>query len=372
MKRTRIITSILCILLLLVLVGCDTPMITTGIEDTAKTEDKATTETSETSETEEASTAEESSTASSESPFTGSADETYYMNVFLPGAEFWKGCMDGFQAAADQLGVNVELVGSLEYDAAQQVESFEQILAQDPAGILVCPIDPDSMTPSINKAIDMGIPVVTFYNDAEGGNHLGLFATSPEKEGEICAYKTAELLDGKGEIGLITRPQDNVARREVEFLRIMEEEFPEIKVVQSVFAEADTTKATEMTNAMLQANPNIKAVVAFAALEAIGVAQAKAEMGVDFRIITFETDPSVLDLIKEGAIDATIGQDTFSSGYWPMLSLFVAKHQLVQPYTDWEKNPWSPLPNYIEFPNPVVTIDNVESFNPPTWADEAN
>jgi len=299
--------------------------------------------------------------------FNGSPDQKYFMNVFLIGAEFWKGCYDGFVAAAEQLGVSTEITGSMDYDAIQQVEAFEQILAQDPAGILVCPIDEDSLTISVQRALDMGVPVVTFYTDAPGTDRLAIYGTSPENEGRIAAYWIADQLNGAGDIAIITRPQENVMRRIVEFERIMAEEFPNINIVQSIYAEADTTKAAEMTSGILQANPNIQAMVPFAALEAIGVAQAKRETGMDFRVITFEADPGVLDLIEQGLIDATVGQDTFSSGYYPMIDLYIAKNRLCQPFTDWQKNPWSPLPWYIEFDNPVITKENVSLFEQPTW-----
>ena len=299
--------------------------------------------------------------------FVGSTDQVYYMNVFLVGAEFWKACWDGFVEAAGQLGVSVEITGSMEYDAIKQVETFEQILTQNPAGILVCPIDEDSMNVSIQKALDMGIPVVTFYTDALATDRLAIYGTSPENEGSLAAYSLAKMINDEGEIAIITRPQENVARRIVEFERIMKEEFPNIKIVQSIYAESDTTKAAEMTSGILQANPNIKAVVPFGALEAIGVAQAKKETGLDFKIITFEADPGVLDCIREGSIDATIGIDGYSTGYFPLIDLYIAKNQLCRPYTDWQKNPWSPLPNNVEFGNQLVTIENADLFEQPTW-----
>jgi ribose transport system substrate-binding protein len=305
--------------------------------------------------------------SSDDGAFNGSADQVYYMNVFLPGAEFWKGCWDGFQAAADQLGVTIKFTGPTNYDAAEQVETFEQILAQNPAGILVCPLDEDSLRVPVQKALDMGIPVSTFFIDVRGTNRLSNLGPSPEAEGAAVAYNLAKMIGGAGDIGIITRPQDNVARRIVEFERIIATEFPNIKIVQSVYAESDTTVATERASAMLQANRNLKAIIPFAALEAIGVAQAKKETGLNFKIITVETDPGVLDLIKDGLIDGTVGQDTYSPAYFALINLFIAKNKLCQPYTDWQKNPWSPLPEQVAFPTAFITKENADLFEPPTW-----
>ena len=299
--------------------------------------------------------------------FVGSQDQVYYMNVFLPGAEFWKSAWDGFQDAANQLGVKIVFTGPVNYDAAEQVETFEQILAQNPAGILLCPLDADSMNGVVQRACNMGIPVVTFFTDVPETDRLGTYGPSGTHEGALVAYKTAELIGGEGDIAIITRPQENVAKRIVEFERIMKEEFPRIRIVQSVYAESDTTKAAEMATAILQANRNLKAIIPFAALEAIGVAQAKRETRLDFKIVTIETDPGVLDLIDQNLIDATIGQDPYSPAYFAMIDLFIARNKLCQPYTDWKKKPWSPLPENVMFPNPIITKENFRDFEPPTW-----
>jgi len=355
MKRKLLCLVVAIVLVAALMIGCSsTPVSTSPTPEPAAPADTG-------------GSSDTSTPVAASGDFVGSPDQKFFMNVFLVGADFWKACWDGFKEAADQLGVSAEITGSMEYDAIKQVETFEQILAQSPAGILVCPIDEDSLSLSVQKALDMGVPVVTFYTDAVGSDRLTIYGTSPENEGSMAAYWVAEQLNGQGDIAIITRPQENVARRIAEFERIMAAEFPGINIVQSIYAESDTTKAAEMTSGILQANPNIKAVVPFAALEAIGAAQARKETGLDFKIITFEADPGVLDCIREGSIDATVGIDGYSTGYFPLIDLFISANQLCRPYTDWRVNPWSPLPMNVEFGNELVTIANADVWEQPTW-----
>ena len=310
-------------------------------------------------------------TASSASAgsFSGNADQVYYMNVFLPGADYWASCWRGFEAAAQQLGVKIEFTGCENYDAAEQVESFEQILAQNPAGILVCPLDGDAFKPSIDRATAMGIPVNTIVTDSPDSGRLGNYTFVFENEGAMLAHSMARLIDNEGDVLMFTRTQENVARSVAECQRIIREQYPRIRVVQVLYADGDSTKAAEITTAALQANRNIKGVLPLAAPETIGVAQAKKETGLNFKIVGVENDPGVLALIKEGLVDATVANDGYSPSYFALINLYISKNKLCQPFTDWEDvNPrFGPLPYGVYFPNYYITKTNVDKFQPPTW-----
>jgi monosaccharide ABC transporter substrate-binding protein, CUT2 family (TC 3.A.1.2.-) len=65
--------------------------------------------------------------------------ETYYMNVMVTGVEYWFPVYEMFKQAAHQLGCKTVYGGTPAYDVNQQLASFEQILAQKPAGIFFIP-----------------------------------------------------------------------------------------------------------------------------------------------------------------------------------------------------------------------------------------
>ncbi|MDR1137502.1 MAG: substrate-binding domain-containing protein [Synergistaceae bacterium] len=299
----------------------------------------------------------------------GAENQTYYINVFLTGVEFWKGVYDGFKAAADQLGVKVEYGGTPEYDAALQVTSFEQMLAKKPAGICTHPISETNLTDSIDKAAELGVPVATMYIDAPDSARIGFWGTDTTIEGEYAADLLVKAIGESGEIVIIERPQENVARRITAFKAKLEKSYPNIKIVASGFAEGDQTKATELTAQMLQAHPNIKGMVAFSAVEAVGAIVAKEETGSDMAIITYELEPAVIDAIKEGKVYATIGHDSFSNGYWSLVALYCAHNKLNNSYTnDWSlKRAYTPTPLINIFDNLVVTKENVDHIKTPEW-----
>lgn len=99
---------------------------------------------------------------------------------------------------------------------------------------------------------------------------------------------------------------------------------------------------------MIQAYPNLKGIFSVSGIEAIGVSIAVKEMGKKIKIMTFDTRVPLLDMIKKGDIWDTGGQNTYLMGYFAMIPLYQAAHDLINPLNDWKENPdVSPLPPFI-------------------------
>ena len=90
-------------------------------------------------------------------------DGEYYMVTFQSGIDYWKGCYEGFEKAGQAKGLKTVYTGSTDGDFAGEVDVLEQIIAKKPAGIALTCVDPDALADVINKGVDAGIPIVTFF-----------------------------------------------------------------------------------------------------------------------------------------------------------------------------------------------------------------
>lgn len=310
-----------------------------------------------------ASSASESTSSGSGQTTASGEGDTYYMVTFLSGAEYWKGCIKGFEEAGKNFGVKVVYAGDPQYDVNNQITVFEQVLAKKPKGIAVCAINPEAFVPVINKAIEAGIPVVTFASDSPDSKRLSFICADNRKEGAIGADTLAAAIGGAGEVGIIQRPgQMNLDLRVEGFETRIAEKYPDIKIVARGMGEGNEQTSATATASMLQANPNIKAIYTIAGIEAIGAAAAVKETGKDIKIFCFDGDASILDLIKEGSIYATGAANTYAQGYWSMVMLHTAANGLCNPVSDWKIAGRSPLPLYVDSGTDVVTKDNADSF----------
>ncbi len=197
------------------------------------------------------------STFAEKSFFKGDPNETYYMCVMVSGVEYWFPVYEMFKQAGQQLGVKTVYTGTPEYDVNKQLAVFEQILAKKPAGIFLHPMNPDPFIEPINRAYEMGIPVVTFAADSPNSKRVSYITSDNVREGYFAADKIGELLGGKGEVATLQNPgQDNHDLRVKSFIKRIETKWPDIKVVAGAASNQDANKAYQATLTMAQAHPN--------------------------------------------------------------------------------------------------------------------
>ena len=141
------------------------------------------------------------------SPFIGDASETYYMCVMVSGVEYWFPVYEMMKQAGQQLGVKTVYTGTPEYDLNKQLAVFEQILAKKPAGIFLHPMNPDAFIEPINRAAEMGIPVVTFAADSPNSKRVSYITSDNFREGYYAADTMAADMGEKGEVAVLENPR---------------------------------------------------------------------------------------------------------------------------------------------------------------------
>lgn len=297
---------------------------------------------------------------------TGNSDEEYYMITFLSGMEYWKECYKGFQEAGKLYGIKTIYTGGIQYDVNQEVTALEQIIAKKPAGIAITCMNPDALKAPIKKAMEAGIPIVTFDSDSPDSGRYSFLGTGNEYAGEVAAKALAEQLgSGGGEVVIITNPaQLNNEQRVLGFKDTIEKDYGNIKIVQIGNGNSDQTEAAKVLSGCLQAYPNIKGVFCTEATSGVGAAAAVKEANKvgRIKIVSFDTDKGTLDAIKSGVISASIAQGTYVMGFQSMNFLYQLQHELINPVKDWENKGINPLPPFVDTGVSIVTKDNVKSF----------
>ena len=291
--------------------------------------------------------------------------ETYYMNVMVTGVEYWFPVYEMFKQAAHQLGCKTVYGGTPAFDVNQQLASFEQILAQKPAGIFLHPMNPDPFIEPINRAAEMGIPVVTFAADSPNSKRVAYITSDNFREGKAAADELGKAMGKNAEFAVLENPgQDNHDRRVTAFINEMKSAFPDSKLVARAATNQDPSKAYNAVLSMLQANPNLKGIFMPEASSAIGAAQAVAENGGKVKVMMVDVNAKVLDMIKSGQVFGAINPNQGIQGYMGFMTLFLAAHpKLIDPMNDAKRqgvNPFSfPI---LDNGYAVVTKDNADDF----------
>ncbi|SEA33440.1 ribose transport system substrate-binding protein [Thalassobacillus cyri] len=306
---------------------------------------------------------EDSSTREwTENELKGSMDETYVMVTFQVGIDYWKRALKGFEDAAEAMNVSVEFRGAMQYDVNEEITALEQVIARKPAGIAVSTMDPEALTPVINKAVEAGIPVVMFDADAPKSKAYSFLGTDNYNAGVEAAHKMAELLNEEGKLGVITQPhQLNQQERTQGFQDTIYSDYPDMNVVSIKDGRGDQMLSKEAAQEMMKEYANLTGIFVTEAVGGVGVGKAVLanERQDTMKIISFDTDKGTLDMVKDGLISATLAQGTWEMGYWSLQFLFHLNHGLVE-----QVDEKAPLPRFVDTGVTIVTKENVDSFYP--------
>lgn len=302
--------------------------------------------------------------AADESPFVGNAEETYFMVSFLSGVEYWAPVYEMMEQAGQQLGVTTVFTGSPNYDLNEQLAVFEQVLARNPAGIIIAPMNPGPFVEPINRATAMGVPVVTFGTDSPDSDRISYVAPDDRRLASEAADLIAEAMGGSGEYAVTENPgQGGHDLRVRSFIERMESQWPNMTLAGRIVTNQDPTRAYTGISALAQAHPNLGAVFTPEASSAIGVAQAGLELDNGMLVVCADVNAQILNMIKDGEVFAAFNPNQGVQGYISMMVAYMARHQLIDPMNDYTQAGINPvqLP-HIDNGFSIVTAENADFF----------
>jgi ribose transport system substrate-binding protein len=134
-----------------------------------------------------------------------------------------------------------------------------------------------------------------------------------------AADELAELIGGKGKV--IVMPflmgAATSQMREKGFKQQIEERYPDIKIVQTVYSKSEVGEAVRQMEDMLTRYPDLDGVFAANEPGALGVANVLKDRKLDgkVKVVAFDAAPDEIKHLKEGTIQALIVQNPFKMGY---------------------------------------------------------
>lgn len=218
----------------------------------------------------------------------------------------------GMKLAGEFLGVRTEYIGPAQYDMSAMVTAFEQTLARpNLKGVVVVGFE-DVLIPTINKAIDQGIPVVTVDADLPRSKRIAFVGTGNYQAGYQGGLKLAELVGGKGDVALLTKPGQSNLEERIRGYQDALGRYDGIKIVQIADTQSDAVIAAQAAAAVLERHKDLAGLACVEAAGGVGAATAVRERGLvgKVKIVAMDRGNDILELIGKGVIDATIAQQT--------------------------------------------------------------
>lgn len=225
----------------------------------------------------------------------------------------------GFRTQAELLGVEVTVTDS-KMDASTQVSAIENFIAAKMDVIVCSPVDPKAIEPLVEKAHNAGIKFISQAQMVEGSDG---FITLDEylyglEGGKMAGEWLKKNAKGPVEVAILDLPElAPIIDRAKGLADGVAQIYPEAKVVANQSASTPETgmKAAET---ILQANPNVKVILAIndaGALGAFEVVKAQGKSKDDFYVGGLDATQEALAKIKEGgAYRGTVDVDPKGTG----------------------------------------------------------
>ena len=240
----------------------------------------------------------------------------------------------GAQDACALLGTQFQWTGSKDAIVAEMVNAFNAAVSAKADGIAVCVVDKTAFKEPIDKALDAGIPVVSYNADGarddKGSNRLAYIGQGLYESGLALGQRALSLgLDSGEVVGFIATPGAlNIQPRIDGASDAIKQSGKPLKFT-AVGTNADVTKGASIIDAYVQGHPNLAGALAVDAgsTEALGKTVAKYKLRDKGLKVAggFDLNPGTLTSVKAGDLDYTIDQQPYLQGFLPVLALYLYK-----------------------------------------------
>lgn len=192
------------------------------------------------------------------------------------------------------------------------VAGLENAIAMEYDGIAVNPVF-DGTNEVIDKAVEAGIPVITYVSDATvPGKRFCNVGQNAYSAGQTAGEAIAEYTGGEGKIAVITgvfgagQHEDRMNGA----LDYLKDNCSGIEVVGTVENKDSASTAYSQTMDFLTATPDLK-VVYVTAGGTYGAAQAIQELGLTGKVgvVGYDHTPENMEYVYSGEIVAAVSQD---------------------------------------------------------------
>jgi ABC-type sugar transport system substrate-binding protein len=241
------------------------------------------------------------------------------------GIEFGQIIKNGAMAAGEEFGVKVNWVGPIGINVDEQVNFIENAITAGVDGIAISNVNGDALNPMIDKAMDAGIPVVTFNSEAAGSKRLAFYGQNLVESGYVQGKILVEYMGEEGKV-IITSGDASASwsqDREAGVRKALAE-YPKIEVVQVLSTGwEDQQMYAAIENALL-ANPDLTGIASLGAPTSMasGRALLRNNRFDEITHVCHDLMPETLDNVKAGATKATLSQNPYLQGFAPVENLF--------------------------------------------------
>jgi LacI family transcriptional regulator len=243
--------------------------------------------------------------------------------VFSEPVYFWRDVQIGVQKAAKELRdfrVHVDYIATDIKRPEEQNRLLLELADTGVSGVVISPNDPIVVAPAIDALVGRGIPVLTISSDAPGTGRMCYVGCDYNRAGRIAGHLMGRLMHGTGRIGVLTfaGTVPAITQRIAGFSEALGA-FPGIGISGPHALSRTGEETRAFVRDLLAADPGINGLfVSYGVLEQAAEALREAGLARTVVCVGYDLSDGIAQLIRDDVIDATICQEPFNQGYYPV------------------------------------------------------
>ena len=249
------------------------------------------------------------------SPGAGRAEAKDLIAIITPSFDnpFFKSEADGAKAKAEELGYDT-IVLSHDDDNNKQNQIIDSVVARGAKAIILDNAGSDASVAPVQNAKKAGVPAFLIDREINAtGIAVSQIVSNNYQGAQLGGQEFVKQMGEKGNyVELTGRDADVNAHIRSKGYHDVMDDYPDLKMLETQSANWSQPEAFTKMEAMLQAHPDLKGVIAGNDTMAMGAQAAlKAANRSDVIVVGFDGSDDVRDQIKAGTIKATVLQPAF-------------------------------------------------------------
>jgi len=239
----------------------------------------------------------------------------------------------GAEDACKLLGVTYQWTGSVNSVVSEMVDATNTAVTSKADGIALAVVDKAAFRSPVDKALDAGIPVVSYNADGArsdpGTNRMAYIGQGLYDSGYALGQRALTKISSGDVAGFIATPgQLNIQPRIDGCQQAFKDSGKPVNFT-AVATNADVTQGLSIIDAYVQGHPSLKGLLAVDAGSTQSVGQTVAKYKLRDKGLQvaggFDLVPETLNAIKSGDLDYTIDQQPYLQGFLPVIALYLYK-----------------------------------------------
>ena len=233
---------------------------------------------------------------------------------------FWSVVKNGVQKAGADTGATVEFRSPETFDMVQMSQLIDAAVNQDPDGLVVSIPDANALGPSIRRAVEAGIPVISMNSGSDVAHELGALLHVGQSEYDAGVAAGKRLAEMGGTRGICVNQEVGNVSLDLRCEGFAKGFGHEVTVIPTM---NDPTEVQSKVRAALDSDPDIDTVLGLGA-SLVGepaVAAVEALGRDDVLIASFDLSAGFLQAVADGKAAFAIDQQQFLQGYLPVAFL---------------------------------------------------